>query len=157
MSWSCALLMSGSLQQNVTDAAINEWRKWLRACVCKWTTFEHVLWAFPETEKSRADRVELTLCILKKMFLYCRVCDFQGFKVSQGKICTWDWWGGKLNFLLIAYLLSNICTKNYQSRATTVKIIVGGWVVYFFETHCTITQSRMHPKHKVTMTQNKLK
>ena len=23
-----------SLQQNVIDAAINEWRKWLRACVC---------------------------------------------------------------------------------------------------------------------------
>jgi len=34
------------------------------------------------------------------------------------------------------YLLSNICTKNYRNWTTTVKIIVDGWVVYFFETQC---------------------
>jgi len=28
-----------SLQQNVIDAAINDWRKRLRACVRAWTTF----------------------------------------------------------------------------------------------------------------------
>jgi len=34
----------------------------------------------------------------------------------------------------MAYLLSNICTKNYLNvnRTTTVKIVVGGWVAYFF-------------------------
>jgi len=31
----------------------------------------------------------------------------------------------------MAYLLFNICTKNYWHRTTIVKIIVGGWVVSF--------------------------
>jgi len=35
----------------------------------------------------------------------------------------------------MAYLLSNICTKNYWNR-TTDKIIVGGWVVVFWGTQC---------------------
>jgi len=36
----------------------------------------------------------------------------------------------------MAYSRSNICTKNYWNRTTTgiVEIIVGGWVVSFFET-----------------------
>jgi len=41
-----------------------------------------------------------------------------------------------LNYLSMAYLLSNICTKNYWNRITIVEIIVGGWVVSFFETQC---------------------
>jgi len=36
----------------------------------------------------------------------------------------------------MAYLLGNICTKNYSNRATIVEIIVGGWVVSFLETEC---------------------
>jgi len=36
----------------------------------------------------------------------------------------------------MAYLLSNICTKNYWNRTTIVEIIIGGWVVSFFETQC---------------------
>jgi len=32
----------------------------------------------------------------------------------------------------MAYLLSNICTKNYWNRTTIVEIIDGGWVVSFF-------------------------
>jgi len=36
----------------------------------------------------------------------------------------------------MVYLLSNICTKNYWNRTTIVEIIVGGWVVSFFETQC---------------------
>jgi len=31
------------------------------------------------------------------------------------------------NHLLIAYLLRNICTKNYWNRTTTVEIIISGW------------------------------
>jgi len=31
--WSSTLLTSGSLQQNVIDAAVNKWRKWLEACM----------------------------------------------------------------------------------------------------------------------------
>jgi len=34
----------------------------------------------------------------------------------------------------MAYSLSNNCTKNYTNRATAIKIIDEGWVVYFFET-----------------------
>jgi len=62
--------------------------------------------------------------------------DFQGFKVSEGKVRTLNRWNGKLN-LSIVYSLSNIRSNNYWNRASTVKIIVGGWVVYFFETQCT--------------------
>jgi len=29
------------------------------------------------------------------------------------------------------YSLINICTKNYWNRTITIKIFVGGWVVYF--------------------------
>jgi len=36
----------------------------------------------------------------------------------------------------MAYLVNNICTKNYWNRTTIVEIIVGGWVVSFFETQC---------------------
>jgi len=36
-----------------------------------------------------------------------------------------------LNYLSMAYLLNNICTINYWT--TSVEIIVGGWVVSFFE------------------------
>jgi len=32
----------------------------------------------------------------------------------------------------MAYLLSNICSKNYWNRTTIVEIIIGGWVVSFF-------------------------
>jgi len=38
----------------------------------------------------------------------------------------------------MAYLVSNICTKNYWNRI--VEIIVGGWVVSFFETQCSLHQ-----------------
>jgi len=34
----------------------------------------------------------------------------------------------------MAYSLDNICTINYWNWKTIVEIIVGGWVVYFFET-----------------------
>ena len=39
----------------------------------------------------------------------------------------------------MAYLLSNICTKNYQNQTTTVEVIVGDWVVSFFETQYVVT------------------
>jgi len=44
--------------------------------------------------------------------------------------------GGRLYHLSIAYSLSNICTKNYWNPTTIIEIIVGGWVVSFFETKC---------------------
>ena len=64
------------------------------------------------------------------MILYGYICDFQGLKVSQGKVRTLNGLGGRLNHLLVAYLFGNICTRNYWNWTTAVKIIVGGWVEY---------------------------
>ena len=40
----------------------------------------------------------------------------------------------------MAYLHSNICSKNYWNQTTNVKIIAGSWVVYFLrhsvQCHC---------------------
>ena len=38
----------------------------------------------------------------------------------------------------MAYLLSNICTKNYWNRTTIVEIIVSDWVGSFFEIQCML-------------------
>jgi len=36
----------------------------------------------------------------------------------------------------MAYFLSNNYTKYYLNRTTTLKIMIGGWVVYFFAKQC---------------------
>ena len=58
--------------------------------------------------------------------------------VSQGKVRTLNRWGGTLNHFSMACLPSNrpTRTKSYWSRTNIVEIIVDGWVVSFFETHC---------------------
>ena len=76
------------------------------------------------------------------MLIYCWAGDFQGLKVSQGKIRSINRWGGILNHLPMAYLLSNTCTKNYWNQTTIVEIFVGGWVVFFFETQCLYWSNR---------------
>jgi len=48
------------------------------------------------------------------------------------------------NHLSIAYVLSNICTKNFWNRTTIVEIIDGGWVVSFFETQCRRALAAAH-------------
>jgi len=96
----------------------------------RWTTF----WSFTvifswDWKHDGQIKCSLTLLIFKKMFLYCWVCDFQGLKVffEVKYVRTLNRWGGKLNHHLMAYSLK----KNYWNRKTTLKIIVGGWVVYF--------------------------
>jgi len=42
----------------------------------------------------------------------------------------------KLNYLPMAYSLSNNYTKNYRNRATAIEIIVEGCVAYFFAIQC---------------------
>jgi len=112
------------LEQNVIDAAINEWRKQLRACVhANGQHFEHLLRA-RVTNKSYG---QLKYKKLKKMLLYCWTCHFRGLKVSQGKVHTINRWGGISNHLSMAYLLSNTCTKNYWNRTTVVESLVVGW------------------------------
>ena len=103
---------------------------------CRWTTFWTFIVSVCDWQKLWTNKIQVTLFILKRMLFYCWACDFGGFKVSQGKVLTINRWGGILNHLSMAYLLSNICTKNYWNRTTIVEIIVGGLVVSFFETQC---------------------
>jgi len=42
------------------------------------------------------------------------------------------------NHFSAAYLLSNICTKNYWNRTTVVEIIVGSWVICIFLGHSVL-------------------
>ena len=85
---------------------------------------------------SRIDQLDIEF---PKKILYGWFYDFQSLKVSQGEIRTLNRWGGKINHLLMAYLLSNICTNSYWNRTTAVKLsLVVGWV-YFFEAQCTST------------------
>jgi len=49
--------MSSSLQLNVIEVAINEWRKQLRACTRADGHFERLLWASHETKKSWTNKV----------------------------------------------------------------------------------------------------
>ena len=83
----------------------------------------------------RATKVKLTLFIPKTMFHQPQDCDFYSLDVSQHKAGTLNRWSGKLNHLLMDYLLSNNCIKNYMNVTTTVKITIGAWVVYFFLQH----------------------
>jgi len=115
-----------SLQQNIIDAAINDWRKQLRAFLHadgQYFLRAHV------TNKSYG---QIKYKYLKKTLLYCWTYDFRGLKVSQGKVRTINRWGGISNHLSLAYLFTNIYTKNYRNRTTIVEIIVGGLVVSFF-------------------------
>jgi len=54
-----------------------------------------------------------------------------GFPVSPGSAEALVTWGGKINYILIAYFLGNICTKNCRSRTVYVKIIASQrWDVF---------------------------
>ena len=100
---------------------------------CSWRTFCTLIDSMLRYWKIMDSKVQLTLFMLKKTFLYRQLCHFHGLKLSQGKtraLSRWDW---KVNHLAMAYLLSNICTKHYSNRTTIVKVIVGGWVIYFLQ------------------------
>jgi len=120
IDWTNVLLATHACSQLLFPV---DWRKQLRACMhaCRWTTFWHLLQAHV-TNKSYG---QIKCKALKKVLLYCWTCDFRGLKVSQGKVHTINRWGGISNHLSMAYLLSNICTKNYWNRTTS------GWVVSF--------------------------
>ena len=130
-----------TLQQNVIDAAISDWRKQMRACVhADGQHFEHLL-RVRVTNKSYGQIKYKYLKNLRTL-LYCWTCDFWGLKFSQGKVHTISRWGGISNHLLMAYLLSNISTKNYWNWTTIVEIIVGDLVVSFFwDTVCKLFQN----------------
>jgi len=135
MSWSSTSFKSGTVcsRKLLMQPSTNGESNWQHACVQMDNT-SNIYWAHM-TDKSYEEIKCKQLCLFsKKMLLYCWACDFQGFKVSEGKVHTINRWGGILHHLSMAYLLSNICTKNYWNRATIVEIIIGCWVVSFFET-----------------------
>jgi len=75
--------MSGSLQQNILDgfdAAINDWRKQLRACVHANEQHLNTYWDSHETEKI-VDK--WSAIYSQKMLLYCWVWDFQVLKLLK--------------------------------------------------------------------------
>ena len=128
---------------DIWQSAVDYWRdhQWVKKATesvpgYRRTTFWTLIVSLSWDWKSHGQIKLLTLFIPKKVFLYHWVYDFHGLRVSQGKVRTRKKWGGKLNHLLMAYSLSNICTKNYWNWTVTVKIIVGRWGVYFFETQC---------------------
>ena len=123
------------------SAAECYWRghQWLEKATesvraCRWTTFWTFVVSACDYNKSYG---QIKHKYFKKTLLYCWTCDFLGLKVSQGKVRTINRWGGTSNHLSMAYLLSNICTRNYWNQTTVVEIIIGGWVVSFFETQCS--------------------
>jgi len=69
-----------SLQKNIIDAAINDYRKQLRACVhVDRQHFEFLLWA-RVTNKTYG---QIKYKYLKKMLLYYWTCDFRGLKFRR--------------------------------------------------------------------------
>jgi len=118
-----------SLHQNVIDAAINDCRKQLRACMhADGQHFEHLLreWV---TDKSYG---QIKYKYLKKTLLYLWTCDFRGFKVSQGKVRTINRWGGMSDHLWWHIYSAVFLEKNTAIGQLIVEIIDGGWVVSFF-------------------------
>jgi len=89
MSWSRALLIDvwHSMRHSIIDTAINQCRKWLRACMHAKQT-NNILNTYCELikrlKKLWTSKLQLSLFILKKMFPYHYFCNFQGLKVFQG-------------------------------------------------------------------------
>jgi len=73
-----------SLQQNVIDAAINDWRKRLRACVhADGQHFEHLLRA--RVTKKSCGQIKY-LSNSKRCSFTAELVNLRGVKVSQGKV-----------------------------------------------------------------------
>ena len=128
MSWSCAPLKSGTVcsRMLLTQPSTSTESDWECACMQldNWTFIASACdWQKLWTNKIQVTQKDAPLLL---------TCDFRGLKVSQGKVHTINRWGGISNHLSMAYLLSNICTKNYWNRTTIVEITVGGWVISFF-------------------------
>ena len=84
VSWSSALLMSGSLQQNVIDATINEWRKrlWERVRVQMENTLNICCERVTRLKKSRTNKVWFTSLILT------RTCSLRCIECVVWRLCV---------------------------------------------------------------------
>jgi len=136
VNWSSALLMSGSLQQNVTDATINEWRKRLRARIHPdGNHFEHLLSASYRTKKLWTNEVWFLSYIPARCSFMAEFVIFSVLKFSKADkvgLRTLNGWGGRLNHLSMAYLLSNTCTKITGIGQLLLKLsLVVGWYTFW--------------------------
>ena len=70
------------------------------------------------------DILKCVSCVFRKKHAAFKwkhaICEFP---VSPGSAEALDGWGGKVKYLLIAYILSNTCAKNYQHRFMYVTVI----------------------------------
>ena len=71
-----------------------------------------------------------------------------GLPVSPGSAEAQVRWGGKIKYILIAYLLGETCAKNYRNCAMYVKIIASQKVGRFFETRCTYSHWNLCPSEE---------
>jgi len=79
-----------------------------RMRACRWTTFWTFIASTCDWQNVWTNKVQVP----QKTLLYCWTYDFRGLKVSQGKVCTINRWGGISNHLSMAYLLSKyFCQK----------------------------------------------
>jgi len=79
------------------------------------------------------------LCFLEKKHAAFKWKDaISGFPVSPGSAEAPVRWGGKIKYILIAYLLGNIHAKNCRNRTVYVKIIASckGGAFFWDSAHC---------------------
>ena len=78
-------------RRSLTRPSVSGESDWERAC--RWTTFWIFIVSTCNWQQLWTNKIQATLFILKKMLLYGWACDFQGLKVSQGKVRTINRWG----------------------------------------------------------------
>jgi len=75
------------------------------------------------------------VCLLAKQHTMLKWKDaVSGFPVSQGSAEPLDRWGGKTNYCLISYFLSNTSAKNCRNRIVYVNIIASQRSDVFWDT-----------------------
>jgi len=74
---------------------------------------------------------------------------FLTFFITPGSVEALVRWCGKIKYLLIAYFLSNICAKNYQSRFVYVRVMVRQSTDIYIETQCILQSEDLHPVSRV--------
>jgi len=91
-----------------------------------------------ELKKSCTNKMQLTLFILKKVFLYRWVCDFQDLKVSQSKVRTLNGWvGNKTTFWWHIYPAIFVPKSTGTGLQLSKLSLLVGWYIFW-----DIVQSR---------------
>ena len=69
---------------------------------------------------------------LSEMMLFLNYCIFSGSAEVLVRC------GGKLQHLLIAYFLGNMCAKHYENPTVLSRVTAKNVGDVFFETHCSL-------------------